>query len=87
MKMKNIAIGLAGLIFLSAIGFNIYQYQRNKKLAENTAKDTVTKQESEDVQMNSMTGKDTSENKNLAGIKIGVKDPDTLEEVDRMKLR
>ena len=71
MKMKKIVLGLAGLMLLSAIGFNIYQYPRNKKLSENTAPDAIAKEESEDARMDDMAGKDISKNKGPA-----VKNPD-----------
>ena len=58
--MKKIVFGLAGLILLSAIGFNIYQHQRNKKLFENTVPDTVAKKESEASRMDDMAGENTS---------------------------
>jgi hypothetical protein len=47
MMFNKTVLCLAVLILLATIGFNIYQYQRNKMLAVNTTQDTVTKENAE----------------------------------------
>ena len=42
----KIAFSLAGLLILSSIGFNIYQYQRNKKLITKPVQENIGKNES-----------------------------------------
>lgn len=47
--MKKTVLCLVVLILLASIGFNIYQYQLNKKLSENTAQDLATKEQAKDA--------------------------------------
>ena len=86
--MKKIVISLAGLILLSAVGFNIYQYQRNKHLSENTASVTVAKEESEDARMDDMAEKNTSGPEDKTTInKLEEKLDATEEELDKARVQ
>jgi hypothetical protein len=55
---------VAGMIIFTSIGFNIFQYQRIKKLSENAAPKSVTKEESTDSPMTAPV-KMVQENKNM----------------------
>jgi predicted metal-dependent TIM-barrel fold hydrolase len=68
MKTQNILLKTAhcpaGMMILTSIGLNILQYQRIKKLSENTAPKSVTKEESTDSPMTAPV-KMVQENKNM----------------------
>lgn len=82
--MKKIVFTLTGLILLSAMGFNIYQYQRNKNLSENTARAAAAQKEPETSRMD-MAEKNTSGTEdNTAVIKLEEELNDTEKELDRV---
>lgn len=68
--MKKILLCLAGLILISTLGYNVYQYQRNKNLSENLAVNAVETGEAADLQ------KDTV--KNTEPVKSDEKDVNIL---------